>query len=638
MKQKLLLILALLVAISIAMPFAASAEEETGSIVLTTVPLNSFDGQTLNAYQIFHIMGNAQTGWTYMIHEDFEGFDYDGLRGLELIDYIYSLEDEAAEHGSEVRDLMEELMEYIWDNNIERTGFADIPAKVEIFSGSRLDGDDWIHYTACPNVTEAAITDLPLGYYLITGHALVTEHEWNWGWHSAFRTPAPFRGLASTNNEAHPLSISPKVSFPRFQKSRHFTEIGETSYRGVGQAVTFSIEAFIPSNAGLFDTYVFNIHATLNRPGDFVSSNTESKVLDLDIGSITAHLLHPCPDTRDMFLIEPLIEGRDYTIHAKGETSFKDTNDYVQFHDVIIPDFTVRLTQEFIAQNVGNGVMIRYSATINDAFGTSGNNSLDGSNPFNVTHSQNMAFLQFSDNPYDPSSYSTMRTSSWFAAPFINIFKFAGDINGRHHAFDGDSGVMFALSGDGGLQVGSDIDEGGLLVFTVNRREVVRWRNGSWATIQERHYVIAQDQEAPLSETRVKHLVPDDNGIVTVLGLPLGTYYLYETAAPDGYSQLAAPQQVTLVEETIEYDAMPGTFQVTVAVDPTAAVRMENSHGHISDWNVVAIQNNRSSMFPETGGIGTGIFLIIGSAIMTASGIALIIRKRISGRKKCVGI
>jgi LPXTG-motif cell wall-anchored protein len=118
---------------------------------------------------------------------------------------------------------------------------------------------------------------------------------------------------------------------------------------------------------------------------------------------------------------------------------------------------------------------------------------------------------------------------------------------------------------------------------------------------------------------------PSSFGFFEILGLPLGTYYLYETAAPEGYSQLAAPQEIL-----IENDGYGWGYTIS----PRANV--PNNGFIANEWLqyiwAVAIQNNRSSMFPETGGIGTGIYLLIGTVIMISSGTAMIIYRKHKNR------
>ena len=61
--------------------------------------------------------------------------------------------------------------------------------------------------------------------------------------------------------------------------------------------------------------------------------------------------------------------------------------------------------------------------------------------------------------------------------------------------------------------------------------------------------------------------------------------------------------------------------------------RIRSSLNGNDEWKVIAVQNNRTSMFPETGGIGTGIFLLLGSIVMAVSGTALIVIKKTNKKK-----
>ena len=86
MKKKLALLITFIMITAIAIPLMVLAEntepeipELTRNIRLSTNSLNSFDGQTLNAYQIFHKTGTQSTGWVYTIHDDFLAFEYNGM-------------------------------------------------------------------------------------------------------------------------------------------------------------------------------------------------------------------------------------------------------------------------------------------------------------------------------------------------------------------------------------------------------------------------------------------------------------------------------------------------------------------------------------------------------------------------------
>ncbi len=97
------------------------------------------------------------------------------------------------------------------------------------------------------------------------------------------------------------------------------------------------------------------------------------------------------------------------------------------------------------------------------------------------------------------------------------------------------------------------------------------------------------------------HAITNANGEASFIGLEDGTYYLEEVAAPAGYNLLTAPVEVVV------------TANATAHVDATA--------------NVL---NNTGSELPETGGIGTTIFYVIGGLMMAAAVVLLATRKKMS--------
>lgn len=88
-------------------------------------------------------------------------------------------------------------------------------------------------------------------------------------------------------------------------------------------------------------------------------------------------------------------------------------------------------------------------------------------------------------------------------------------------------------------------------------------------------------------------------GTVSIRGLEFGTYYLEEIKAPEGYNQLVARQIVNLNED------------ITVS-------------------NEVTVVNTTGSMLPHTGGMGTMVFIIIGSIMVLGFGVILVTKLRVS--------
>lgn len=92
-------------------------------------------------------------------------------------------------------------------------------------------------------------------------------------------------------------------------------------------------------------------------------------------------------------------------------------------------------------------------------------------------------------------------------------------------------------------------------------------------------------------------------GIVNVRGLKAGTYYLWETAAPEGYNVIA--------EST----------EINVGDAEDAAV-------------VYNIYNGTGTELPETGGMGTTIFYTLGGLLAVGAAVLLVTKKRVHDAEK----
>lgn len=108
-------------------------------------------------------------------------------------------------------------------------------------------------------------------------------------------------------------------------------------------------------------------------------------------------------------------------------------------------------------------------------------------------------------------------------------------------------------------------------------------------------------------------------GEVTIKGLDSGTYYLEETVAPDGYNKLADKIEVTIRASYVDEES-------TVTVSGT------NDEYDLVNYtgNLVTITNITGAELPSTGGMGTVLFLTIGSLMVLGFGVLLVTKLRMA--------
>ncbi|XCP85583.1 SpaH/EbpB family LPXTG-anchored major pilin [Roseburia hominis] len=107
-------------------------------------------------------------------------------------------------------------------------------------------------------------------------------------------------------------------------------------------------------------------------------------------------------------------------------------------------------------------------------------------------------------------------------------------------------------------------------------------------------------------------------------GIDDGYYVLCETTTPAGYNTLEP--QVFKVTATHDANGLELTDLSGNCVSGEITFTPNKSTGALSA-NVI---NNQGTILPETGGIGTTIFYVVGAILMIGAGVMLVTRKRIS--------
>ena len=120
-------------------------------------------------------------------------------------------------------------------------------------------------------------------------------------------------------------------------------------------------------------------------------------------------------------------------------------------------------------------------------------------------------------------------------------------------------------------------------------------------------------------------------GDVVIFGLSEGKYELVETKAPDGYILPDTPFSIEIIDAIGELGSV-GTLSVTSSHDTEDSGSIVNTNGMgeliLTVW--ADITNEPGSALPETGGMGTTIFTILGIILMAGAIAFFTSRKRSS--------
>ena len=424
------------------------------------------------------------------------------------------------------------------------------------------------------------ISNLPAGYYLLKDKDNSLDDS-----NSAYTMYM----LQLVGN----LTTTPKASAPTVEKKvQENTKVTEnegygTGYNDVadwniGDAVPFKLIGALPAMSG-YDTYKYVFHDTL------------SAGLTLNAGSVKVYLAESAD--ADLSSLTPLNAGTDYTLvtsPAEGHCSFE-----VVFND--LTEVTIPEGNEFI--------IVAYTATLNE----NAEIGLDG-NP-------NAVYLEFSNNPYDEKETNETPKDT------VIVFTYELDTT----KIDGGSadpenptklpGAQFVLLNSDGNRV-AKIDENN--------------KFDGWAELPTgsgADSAITYEDWTTYNTTNPVILTSDSDGLFRVIGLDDGTYQLREIKAPDGFNLLPSDVAVVITADTNNCQDWSGTA-ADVLTDLNVTANEEPGNGQ-ADTGIAAITiaNNKGATLPETGGMGTTVFYVLGGILAVGAGVLLVARRRMRGER-----
>ena len=341
----------------------------------------------------------------------------------------------------------------------------------------------------------------------------------------------------------------------------------------IGDSVPFKLIGSIPDMSA-YDTYEYSFTDTL------------SNGLTLQEYTIKVYIAVNKNDEVNNYT--PLTEGEHYTLTVAGDHSFS-----IDFDDL--------KTAPYMEQGNRHYVIVTYDATLN----TNAEIGLPG-NPNSVD-------LQFSNNPNGDGLGRTEKDTVIVFTYELDGTKVDGEnaettLEGAEFVLFNGGHTRVASIEDGKLSGWVDLPEG---YGTTDYKDIPY---ETWETFSAEKSVI-------MSSTA--------DGIFGVSGLDDGTYYLMEIKAPTGYNLMENEKELAINATTTNGQNWAGR-----AEDALTALQISVDGGVAQDGNTgtgivnIIVTNNQGATLPETGGMGTTLFYIIGGLLVVGAGILLIVRFR----------
>ena len=426
--------------------------------------------------------------------------------------------------------------------------------------------------TASDTATSVTVSDLSYGYYLV-----YDDTDLSGDGTSAVRSAVM---LSNVNKDA---VITLKANRPQILKQikKHNEEYGKGTSVSIGDTVTFKITTVVPSHT-LYTDYTYYVEDVMH----------DGLVLDVDSIKVYQNDIE--------------LEG-DFTLTTTGLSEGVDFK----------VDFTALMNDDD-KYEIGDELVIIYDAKVTNAIQAQKAN-------------QNTAKLTYSNDPTAPTSTGSVSdVANVYSYQFV-FTKFAEDTHGvlTNVRLAGAEFKLFRVV---------EGQEDQLITFTTIEKNHESTEEGGQATTYTQ-YVVAEGNTGSIdtltthnkgeATISLGHLNMGGHlGDVSIFGLAEGTYKLVETKAPDGYVIADKPFKIKIEDQIGELGSV-GTLTVTGQYDGEIG-NIVNTNGIAESILTVwaEITNRPGSALPETGGIGTTLFTVLGVILMAGAVAFFISRKR----------
>lgn len=370
------------------------------------------------------------------------------------------------------------------------------------------------------------------------------------------------------------------VSFESSLPDVFKTGYNDVAGYAIGQTITFELIGTLPSNYGEYAKYYYSFHDTMSAGLDFS-------------GSYRVYAVHTDGEKEEI-TTKFAFEG-DTTVDGKYEFS------------LTCADLKAVATTQAIDQ--GTTIVLQYTATLNKnaEVGLPGN--------------ENTASLVFSNDPNFTGDGDDIPTSET-PKDTVVVFTYELDLNKQnaqtpHTKLGGAEFVLYRV-------------DNGVTSFYAKDTD------GKWILVdkEENAFRFVSSSE------------DDTVGNFSIVGLDSGVhYFLREVVAPVGYNLLTQDLEFTVstnitgsVNDYVQGDAANVLKTITLysakdhlLIPDKDGEDKPNGNGKPVDGSVSAVVYNTSaSQLPVTGGMGTTLFYVFGSAMVIFAAVLLITKKRVA--------
>ena len=301
---------------------------------------------------------------------------------------------------------------------------------------------------------------------------------------------------------------------------------------------------------------------------------------EITVGAgVTKYVMHDTMDAgltfnADSIVVEGATEGVDYTVTtgcADGCT------------------FEIAFTDEFIATvGKGNTFEVTYSATLNE------NAQVEYEDGRGYEGNKNTVYLEyFNETKVESDKHETV-TYTWK----LDVFKYTMDGANKTPL----AGATFQLLKGG---------------------KAISFKDVTVTDGIPTYVVVAEGTEGAITD-----IVTTDKGDFVIIGLDEGAYTLTETNAPDGYNR--AKDMEVVIGSNLDHENLKAEFGYVQYDEDGEAIVDADGNLDLEDPAKIEVLNKTGGLFPETGGIGTTIFYVVGALLMLAAVVILVSKKRMA--------